>query len=108
MTIDATVLSALTVSALLGAFWAVACRLYLMHPTETRPAVAAAHFALGVGVASALFLPGKWGDAGLAMGVLMFLLAGSHRWRDGAPEGTRRPQSLPCTPADNAERSIQP
>jgi hypothetical protein len=47
------------------------------------------HFALGMGIACALFVPNEWRWALLSAGVLAFLLLSSYRWKDEAPEGTK-------------------
>lgn len=86
-----TVPNALSALCLMAALFAVFCRFHKMDPDRTRPIVVVQHFALGMGIACALFVPSEWRWTLLAAGVLVFLLLSSHRWRDAAPAGTECP-----------------
>ncbi len=81
---------ALTLAFILAAVWAVLCRVNAMQHGVTRWPVFAQHAALGLSMVAALLLPAEWGRTSLAAGVCVFLLMGAHRWRNGAPAGTRR------------------
>lgn len=84
---------ALTLALTLAAIWAVVCRINAMQAGVTRVAVFAQHAILGLALFGGLLLPPDWGRAALVAGVAIYLLMGSPRWRDGAPEGTRKPRS---------------
>jgi hypothetical protein len=79
-------------SVILGfaALWAVLCRINHMQRGKTDALVFWQHCALGLGVAGLLVFPPPWGRLCLAAGLMAFLLAGSYRWRYGAPEGIKR------------------
>ena len=70
--------------------WSILCRVNLLQRGVTEPIVFWQHMILASGVLSALLLPPPWGRLMLVLGVLLYLLAGSSRWRTGAPPGTRR------------------
>lgn len=80
----------LTGFMLTAAIWSVLCRIHKMDPGVTHPLVFLQHAVLGLGLFAALMAPPPWGKAGLVMGVLLFLLASSKRWKLGAPAGTER------------------
>ena len=109
-----TPLSILTMAVAAAGIWSVICRITVMRPGETRLQVVAQHFILAIGLFASLvwsvnwelfreFGAGGWvidvlsrremGDLVLALSVLVFLLMSAHRWRRGAPAGTRRGQS---------------
>jgi hypothetical protein len=80
----------LTVIALMAAAWSTLCRVRLMMHGVTRIEVFLAHFCIFLGLAAALLWP-AYGRLSLGAGILAFFLLGTHRWRNGAPEGTRKP-----------------
>lgn len=94
------------------AIWAVLCRIALMASGRTRTAVVFQHAVLAISLFVASMTALDWsalqaygaegwvvdllaqprlGVAVLCVGVLAYLLAGSARWRHGAPEGTLKP-----------------
>jgi len=88
----------MTAAIIIAAIWSVLCRINLMKPGETRPVVFWQHAALAMGLACGLLLPPPYAKTAMALGVLLFLLAGASRWRFGAPEGTTKPD--PINPID--------
>jgi len=91
LTLDWTL--AVTTTAILGALISVIGRIGHMHKGQTRVSVFIQHLVLGAGLALALALPPKYAVAPLALGIGLFLSIGGHRWRHGAPEGTRKEKS---------------
>lgn len=94
--------------------WSLFCRIAMMQTARTRLTVFLQHAALALGLGiSVLCTLARWaarsygtgaggwvvellatpglGDAALAAGVVVFLLASAARWRDGAPSGTDKP-----------------
>jgi len=84
----------MTAAILIAAIWSVLCRINLMKHGETKPGVFWQHAALAMGLACGLFLPPPLAKTAMALGVLVFLLAGANRWRFGAPEGTTKPDPI--------------
>lgn len=101
-----------TVLAASMAIWAVLCRIALMASGRTRTAVVFQHAVLALSLFVASMTALDWntlrahgaegwvvdllanprlGVAVLCIGILTYLLAGSARWRYGAPEGTLKP-----------------
>lgn len=80
----------LTVVVMLAAAWSALCRVRLMVHRVTRIEVFLAHASIFLALCAALLWPG-YGRLLLAAGILAFFLLGTHRWRHGAPEGTRKP-----------------
>jgi len=106
-----------TVLAATMAIWAVLCRIALMVSGRTRSAVVFQHAVLALSLFVASMTALDWealrahgaegwvvdllarpriGVAVLCVGVLAYLLAGSARWRYGAPEGTLKPGQQAC------------
>lgn len=71
-----------------GICWSVVCRVIQMHPGVTTTHVFVQHATLGIGMLGGAVLPHPWGALSMALGVFVFLLMGSGRWRFGAPDGT--------------------
>lgn len=107
-----TIVTIVTVLAATMAIWAVLCRIALMGSGRTRTAVVFQHAVLAVSLFVASMTALDWstlqaygaegwvvdllaqprlGVAVLCVGILAYLLAGSARWRHGAPEGTLKP-----------------
>lgn len=84
----------MTAAFIIAAIWSVLCRINLMKHGHTKPAVFWQHAALAMGLACGLLLPLAYAKAAMALGVLVFLLAGSSRWRYGAPHGVSKPHSI--------------
>lgn len=87
--------AALTLALTLAAVWSVLCRINHMRPGVTRGAVFVQHAALALGLFADLLLQADWGRAALAAGVLIYLLLGAGRWRDGPPSETRAEEGNP-------------
>ncbi len=69
-------------------FWSVVCRARHMDE-QTLPVVYWQHGLLnGFALSSLAF--SEWAAPLLAAGVSIFLVLSSHRWRHGAPDGTRQ------------------
>lgn len=98
------------------AIWAVLCRIALMASGRTRTAVVFQHAVLAISLFVSSMTALDWsalrahgaegwvvdllanprlGVAVLCVGILAYLLAGSARWRHGAPEGTLKPGRQP-------------
>ena len=74
-----------------AALWSIICRVSHLHPKETTARSFVQHFALGIGVASALFLPDPiWSKAALLFGVVVFLGIGARFWQHGAPPWAKK------------------
>lgn len=84
---------ALQTTAIIGALISVICRIGHMHKGQTKTSIFVQHLILGIGLVLALALPPKYAIAFLAIGIGLFLSIGGARWRDGAPEGTRKETS---------------
>lgn len=84
----------MTAAIIIAAIWSVLCRINLMQHGSTKPIVFWQHAALAMGLASGLLLPPPYAKTAMALGVLVFLLAGAGRWRFGAPEGTTKPEPI--------------
>ena len=82
----------LTMAMLLAAGWSIICRVRMMSQGQTRAEVIGAHFALFAAISAAVLWP-AYGRLVLGAGLLVFVLLGAHRWRHGAPEGTRKPET---------------
>lgn len=72
-----------------GICWAVLCRASHMSHL-TLPRIRWQHGLLNAAAVLSLIVPGDWRAPVIAGGVLVFLVLGSARWRDGAPAGTER------------------
>jgi hypothetical protein len=70
--------------------FSVVCRINYM-TKRTKDMVFFQHFALGLGLFGVLVLPQAYSTLSLLIGVLLFLLMGTPRWRNGAPPGTVEP-----------------
>ena len=72
---------------------AMACRVAKMSP-ETREMVAWQHIQMGMGFAAApvvwYFADAAWALLMLSASMVVYVLMGASRWRDGAPAGTRK------------------
>lgn len=67
----------------------------------TRPVIFVQHGALALCVLAYLLFP-RLGPTVLLAGISAFLLLGSHRWKDSAPEGTKAgPRQLTAQEARN-------
>lgn len=75
-------------------FWTVLCRVRLMKPGVTRPAVFFQHALLGMGAIGVILLPAPYDKVSILLGVFVFLAVGSVRWKDGAPPGINKPPSI--------------
>jgi hypothetical protein len=84
-----TILTIVTASVLGAAIWAVLCRINKMQHRRTSALVFAQHAVLGASLFLAVLVPPQWALLTLGAGVFVFLLLGSGRWRDGAPDGIK-------------------
>lgn len=84
----------MTAALIIAALWSVLCRINHMQYRVTLDSVFLQHAALGLGLFSALVLPANYALMCLAAGVLVFLLSGAARWKDGAPEGITKPGAV--------------
>ncbi len=79
---------AMTMLCVFGICCSIVCRVIHMHPGVTTTHVFVQHFVIGVGMLGLLVLPTPYGGLSAALGVFIYLLMGSGRWRFGAPPGT--------------------
>ncbi len=84
----------MTAAIFIAAIWSVLCRINLMKHGVTKPAIFVQHAALAMGLACGLLLSPPYAKMAMGAGVLIFLVAGSKRWRFGAPSGTTKPENL--------------
>lgn len=85
----------------LASIWSILCRVSQMKSGVTRPIVFVQHALLALAVMAYLLFP-RLGPTALLAGISAFLLLGSHRWKDGAPEGTKAgPRRLTAQEARN-------
>lgn len=87
----------------LAASWVLLCRVATMSPGVTQPRIVLQHampallaFGAGLLMIAGQVVPeaGAAAPAASAAGMLVFLLASTRRWRDGAPDDTSRPMPL--------------
>ena len=97
----------MTAAIIIAAMWSVLCRINLMKHGTTKPAVFAQHAALAMGLACGLLLPPPYAKLAMSAGVLVFLLAGSKRWRFGAPQGTSKPDPLTPVQLQHAKGGVK-
>jgi hypothetical protein len=84
-----TILTIVTASVLGAAIWAVLCRINKMQHRRTSALVFAQHAVGGAAQVLAGRVAPQWALLTLGAGVFVFLLLGSGRWRDGAPDGIK-------------------
>lgn len=110
------IMTALQLGLAAAGIWSLLCRISQMQPDRTRGAVFLQHGALAVGMALAgastidtywlrSIGAGNWliellavphfGTTALMGAVVVYLLMGAPRWRDGAPAGTNKPSEPP-------------
>lgn len=97
-TLHITELQLVTAGMIFSAIWSVICRVNHMQFGRTRLLVFFQHAALALGLLGGLILTEPWARASMALGVFLFLVMGSGRWRHGAPADITKPAPLDESP----------
>lgn len=90
-------LSPVVFSLTVLAIWSILCRVNHMSK-RTKGIIFYQHAALACGLFAALVVPYAYALHSVVIGVVLFLLLGSSRWKDGTPPGTSNPPNPPPIP----------